>query len=78
MRDYSSFGVDPVVQHEMPRGITAIGVFLFFGATRASVAGGDIDLGWHIPRLAVGSQSHNHKQLGRRVPSLVAEARQRK
>jgi hypothetical protein len=39
MRDYSSSGVDGVVQHEMPRGITAIGVFLFFGATRASVAG---------------------------------------
>lgn len=39
MRDYPSSGTDTVVRGEMPRGITAIGVFLFFGATMASLAG---------------------------------------
>ena len=37
MRDHPSSGIDGVVRHEMPRGITAIGVFLFFGATMASL-----------------------------------------
>jgi len=39
MRDYPSSGTDAVVRDEMPRGITTIGVFLFFGATMASLAG---------------------------------------
>ena len=46
----ASSGTDGVVRHEMPRGITAIGVFLFFGVTMASLAGGDIELAEHIPR----------------------------
>ncbi len=36
MRDGLTHGTDKV---EMPRGITAVGAFLFFGATMASVAG---------------------------------------
>ena len=36
MRDSLTHGTDKV---EMPRGITAVGAFLFFGATMASVAG---------------------------------------
>ena len=39
MRDRPSSGADTVVGHQMPRGITAVGVFLFFGATMASFAG---------------------------------------
>ncbi len=39
MRDYPNPAIDGVVRHEMPRGITAVGVFLFFGATMASLAG---------------------------------------
>jgi len=39
MRDYPSSGTDAVARDEMPRGITAVGVFLFFGATMASLAG---------------------------------------
>ena len=39
MRDRPSSGTDKVVGHQMPRGITAVGVFLFFGATMASFAG---------------------------------------
>ena len=40
MRDCSSSGNNnKVAGHEMPRGITAVGVFLFFGATMASLAG---------------------------------------
>src|SRR5579864_5783433 len=39
MRDCPGSGTDKVGGHDMPRGITAIGVFLFFGATMASLAG---------------------------------------
>ncbi len=39
MRDYPSSGTDAVARDEMPRGITAVGLFLFFGATMASLAG---------------------------------------
>jgi hypothetical protein len=39
MRDRSSYGTDKVAGHAMPCGITAVGVFLFFGATMASLAG---------------------------------------
>ena len=39
MRDRPSSGTDKVVGHQIPRGITAVGVFLFFGATKASFAG---------------------------------------
>jgi|SRR5208282_1445173 hypothetical protein len=39
MRDYPRSGIDGYVRHEMPRGLTAVGVFLFFGATMASLAG---------------------------------------
>jgi len=41
MRDYPNSGIDGVVRYEMPRGITAVGVFLFFGvvARRGAAAG---------------------------------------
>ena len=39
MRDRPSSGADKVPGQQMPRGITAVGVFLFFGATMASFAG---------------------------------------
>ena len=39
MRDRPSSGTDKVAGHELPRGMTAVGVFLFFGATMASLAG---------------------------------------
>jgi hypothetical protein len=39
MRDRPSSGTDKVPGQQMPRGITAVGVFLFFGATMASFAG---------------------------------------
>ena len=32
-------GTDRLVRHEMPRGISAVGGFLFFGAAMASLAG---------------------------------------
>ena len=38
MRDCLSSGTDKVVRHEVPRGITAVGAFLFFGAIMASLA----------------------------------------
>jgi hypothetical protein len=39
MRDYPNSGIGGVLPYELPRGITAVGVFLFFGATMASLAG---------------------------------------
>ena len=39
MRDRLSTGTNKVVRHEMPRGTTAVGAFLFFGAIMASLAG---------------------------------------
>src|SRR3984893_3704380 len=39
MRDCSGSGTENIPGHEMPRGITAVGVFLFFGATMATLAG---------------------------------------
>ena len=39
MRDRPSSGNDKIAGRELPRGITAVGVFLFFGATMASLAG---------------------------------------
>lgn len=39
MQDNASSSTDGIVRHRMPWGITAIGVFLFFGATMASLAG---------------------------------------
>jgi hypothetical protein len=39
MRDRSSYGIDKLAGHAMPCGITAVGVFLFFGAIMASLAG---------------------------------------
>ena len=39
MRDRASTGSGGVVRHKMPRGLIAIGVFLFFGAAMASFAG---------------------------------------
>ena len=39
MRDRPSSGTDKVPGQQMPRGITAVGAFLFFGATMASFAG---------------------------------------
>jgi hypothetical protein len=44
MRDGASTGTDEVVRHKMSRGIIAIGVFLFFGATMAVLAG--VTLSW--------------------------------
>jgi hypothetical protein len=39
MRKYPGPGTDKIVRHGIPRGITATGVFLFFGAAMASLAG---------------------------------------
>jgi hypothetical protein len=39
MKDGPGFGTDKSDGYKMPRGITAVGVFLFFGATMASIAG---------------------------------------
>jgi hypothetical protein len=39
MRERPSSATYKVVRHEMPRGIIAIAIFLFFGATMASLAG---------------------------------------
>lgn len=39
MQDGPSSGSDKTDGYKMPRGITAVGVFLFFGATMASIAG---------------------------------------
>ena|SRR2546426_8046563 len=39
MRHCPSSGTDKVGGQDMPRGITVVGVFLFFGATMASLAG---------------------------------------
>ena len=39
MQDSSGSGTDKADGYKMPRGITAVGVFLFFGATMASIAG---------------------------------------
>jgi len=44
MRDWGSPGANGVVPHEAPRGIFAIGVFLLFGSTMASLAG--VTLSW--------------------------------
>jgi hypothetical protein len=38
MWDYPNSDIGGVVRHEMPRGITAVGVLVFFGATMASLA----------------------------------------
>lgn len=63
MRDYASSGADAVVRDEMPRGITAVGAFLLFGATMASLAGATLswpgtsfDRVWALNPIA-------HKQL---------------
>jgi hypothetical protein len=39
MGDRYRFGIDKAVRGESPHGITAIGIFLFFGAIMASLAG---------------------------------------
>lgn len=39
MQDGSGSGTDEADGYKMPRGITAVGVFLFFGAAMASIAG---------------------------------------
>src|SRR5579864_7336711 len=39
MRKYPGPGTDKIVRHGIPRGMTATGVFLFFGAAMASLAG---------------------------------------
>ncbi len=39
MQDGPGSGTDRADGYKMPRGITAVGVFLFFGATMASIAG---------------------------------------
>jgi hypothetical protein len=39
MQDGPGSGTDKVDGYKMPRGITAVGVFLFFGAAMASIAG---------------------------------------
>ena len=39
MQDGPGSGTDKADGHKMPRGITAVGVFLFFGAAMASIAG---------------------------------------
>ena len=39
MRDHPNSGTDATLGDKIPRGIRAMGVFLFFGATMASLAG---------------------------------------
>jgi hypothetical protein len=63
MQDGPGSGTDKADGYKMPRGITAVGVFLFFGAAMASLAG--TTLAWpgtFLDRLWVLNRTA-HKQL---------------
>ena len=63
MQDGSGSGTDKADGYKMPRGITAVGVFLFFGATMASIAGTTLTWpGTFLDRLWVLNPTA-HKQL---------------
>src|ERR1700745_1174394 len=54
MKDAAGSATDKCGGYKMPRGITAVGVFLFFGATMASIAGTTLTLpGTFLDRLWV-------------------------
>jgi hypothetical protein len=61
MRDHPKSGTE-VVRHEMPRGINAIGVYLFFGATMASLVGATLSWpGTSLDRIWVlNPNAHKH------------------
>ena len=63
MQDGSGSGTDKADGYKMPRGITAVGVFLFFGAAMASIAGATLTWpGTFLDRLWVLNPTA-HKQL---------------
>jgi hypothetical protein len=63
MKDGPGSATDKSGGYKMPRGITAVGVFLFFGATMASIAGTTLTWpGSFLDRLWV-LNSTAHKQL---------------
>jgi hypothetical protein len=63
MRDCFSSGTDKVVRRKMPRGITPVGVFLFFGASMASLAGATLSWpGTYLDRMWVLNPTA-HKEL---------------
>src|SRR5260370_7651240 len=63
MKDRPGFGTDKADAYKMPRGITTVGVFLFFGATMASIAGTTLTWpGTFLDRLWVLNPTA-HKQL---------------
>jgi hypothetical protein len=63
MQDAPGSGTDKADGYKMPRGITAVGVFLFFGATMASIAGTTLTWpGTFLDRLWVLNPTA-HKQL---------------
>jgi hypothetical protein len=63
MRDYPSSVTEGVVRRAVPRGINAIGVFLFFGAAMASLAGGTLSWpGTFLDRMWV-LNPNAHRQL---------------
>jgi len=63
MKDGPGVGTDKSDGYKMPRGIAAVGVFLFFGATMASIAGTTLTWpGTFLDRLWVLNPTA-HKQL---------------
>lgn len=63
MQDGTGSRIDKADGYKMPRGITAVGVFLFFGATMASIAGTTLTWpGTFLDRLWVLNPTA-HKQL---------------
>src|SRR5258708_6458802 len=63
MKDGPGSGTDKADAYKMPRGITTVGVFLFFGATMASIAGTTLTWpGTFLDRLWVLNPTA-HKQL---------------
>jgi hypothetical protein len=64
MRDGRSSDAEKVTGHQMPRGITPVGIFLFFGATMASLAGTTLTWpGTSLDRMWALNPTA-HKQLG--------------
>ena len=64
MRGRPSSSTDKAVGHEMPRGIIAVGIFFFFGATMASVAGATLTWPGTSPDRMWALNPTAHKQLG--------------